>query len=151
MEPKKEIALAVFSIGDEEYAVSLDNLVEILFDCKIDQLPHLEKPLIGTIVYPGQNGKSIPVVDLASTLGIKTERPKRYLLILQEQGEMMAFLIDSPTEIVKIDRAMISPLPSTFSPEEKEFLEGIISIDSKLIGLIRPIKAAASLLPNRGK
>ncbi len=147
MGQEKEVSIATFVVGDEEYAITLDHLTEILFDYKIDYLPHLGKNPVGTTTFPKKKGKSIPVIDLAALLDLPARRDKRYLLIVEEVNLQMGFLIDSSTTVMKISKERIHPLANVFSETEKSYLDGIVQVDSRLIGLIRPVKAVEILAP----
>jgi purine-binding chemotaxis protein CheW len=145
MEPNREIPLAVFDIGDQAYAIHLDHLVEILLDFKIDPLPHLAGSFVGAISFPIRDGTSIPVVDLASLLGLPGSPVKRYLLVTEENGKRVGLLVDSPTEIVRVHANAISPLPVIYDGPERAYLESVVRIGTRLLGLIRPIQAVETI------
>lgn len=98
-----------------------------------------------------KKGQNIPIVDLASLLDLPTSKEKRYLLVAADSNRKMGFLIDSPTEVIKIAKNAIHSLPDVFSEDEKKYLEGIVKFDGRLIGLIQPVKAVEVLSPEPGQ
>jgi len=132
----KEENYAVFSVGNEKYAINLDSIKEILHTFKIMTVPHLPETFSGVVKL---RGESVPVVDLQNLLKESiTETALKPCLITKIGDSTMGFLVDSDVSIITTEQFKLHPLPDCFTREEVEFLEGILWMDNTFVGVLKP-------------
>ncbi len=105
-----EEQLVLFSLGKEEYAISITQVKEIIHYKEATKLPSTPEYMEGIITL---RGKIIPVVNLALRLelAISTSSDKR-VLIVETAGRETGILVDEVTEVIRLQDSAIE-LPPT--------------------------------------
>lgn len=131
----------VFKIGDEEFGISIGNVVEILRAQKVFHLPELPVFLSGVI---NVRGEVIPVLDLRIRFGIdisktseQSRKKKERVIILRYEDSKLGLLTDEIKEIVSIAPEDISPPPPLFKGLRTEYLDGLGKKDQRIIILLK--------------
>ena len=120
-----------FYLGDEEYAVDLMNIREIMAPVAITSVPKTP-PFIKGII--SLRGIIIPVFDLRVRLGLSdaaSTGQERFLVFSLEKG-LMAVVADRVTEVMRIRKDDVEPPPSTIR-ESSEHLKGVTRFNGRLI------------------
>ena len=100
---------AVFRVGQQKYAVDVDNIIEVLHQFTVERVSHLPDVFPGVI---NLRGTSIPVVDLPCLLREETiASDEKTCLIAMLDKEQIGFLIDSDIEIIMSDEGRVHALP----------------------------------------
>lgn len=132
---QSHLDLITFSLDKETYGIELTSLQEILKAESIWRVPKSPKYLAGIL---NLRGRILTVVNLRERLGFADSlvtHAKR-VLILQEEGRSLGFLVDKTQALVKIPKDSLTP-PSDSIPEEKRyFIHSIINHDQGLIVLL---------------
>ncbi len=132
----KERSYAIFLVGKEQFAIDLDEILEMLHTFDIISVPHLPSAFSGIVNLRGQ---SVPVVGLQRVLKeeqVKTEA--KTCLITVVGSSKIGLLVDSDVEIVSSEFGSLHPLPDCYTKDEAKFLAGIFWTDDKLVGILRP-------------
>lgn len=105
-----EEQLVLFSLGKEEYAISIGQVKEIIQYKGVTKLPNTPEYMEGVI---NLRGKIIPVIDLARRLALVTAKvdDKRALIIETAAGEV-GIVVDEVTEVIRLQDSAIDPPPS---------------------------------------
>lgn len=104
-----EEQLVLFSLGKEEYAVSISQVKEIIQYKEVTKLPNTPTYLEGII---SLRGKIIPVVDLAMRLGLTIpKRSDKRALIIETVGRELGIVVDEVTEVIRLQDSDIEPPP----------------------------------------
>lgn len=94
-----------FRLGEEEYAVPISQVREIIRYERATKMPNAREYVDGVI---NLRGKIIPVITLASRLGSNTEGVTgRWVIILETTGQELGILVDVVTEVIKLDEDSI--------------------------------------------
>lgn len=104
----------VFSLADQQYALSIDCITEVALPEKVTPLPGSEPYVKGVM---NLRGKVIPLIDLAEKLSFQTRSKKEKVIVAEISGKVVGFLVD--------DVLSIEELGSVEALEQESFIEGI--------------------------
>ncbi len=117
-----------FSLGDEEFALEISKVREVLDYTSITKVPRAPDFMRGVI---NLRGNVVPIIDLRLTLGMSAiERSVDTCIVIAEveidgEGIQMGALADSVQEVVDIDPGQISPPPTLGTRINTEFIRGM--------------------------
>ncbi len=105
-----EEQLVLFSLGNEEYAISITQVKEIIQYKGATKIPSIPEYMEGII---NLRGKIIPVIDLALRLKVATTKTgdKRALVIETAEREI-GLVVDEVSEVIRISDSDIEPPPT---------------------------------------
>jgi len=116
-----EEQLVLFSLGREAYAVSITQVKEIIQDKEVTKLPNTPEYMKGII---SLRGKVIPVIELASRLGVSAKKEAdRRVLIVETTGQDIGLVVDEVTEVIRLQDSAIEPPPGVTA--SNEYIRGI--------------------------
>lgn len=120
----QEVRLTIFTIGEEEYAIDIMRVVEILKPHKVTRLPKTPDFVEGVI---NLRGKVIPIIDLRKRFGIKSSlNPKKERILLTRVGEeVVGLVVDGVKEVRSISKGDIESPPTMVKGIQTEYLEGV--------------------------
>jgi purine-binding chemotaxis protein CheW len=121
-------------IGGEHYALSVDDVREAADIGDVTPLPGSPRPCLGV---RNLRGEVLPVLDLATMLGISSDGEPRHILVAQS-GELRAGL--AVESILGVDK-LPPPDPTTAAPG----LKGSALVDGMLVGYVDVPAALAEL------
>jgi len=130
--------LVVFSLGDEEYALPITQVHEIIRYTEPRSVASEVDWVRGVI---SLRGKIVPVYDLASRLGFDSERKESAKIVIVETAtDMAGVVVDDVEEVLTVEAAQIEDVPAA----DNESIEGIAKIDDRLVILLNPAGIFAS-------
>lgn len=134
--------LVVFSLGEEEYAVPIANVQEIIRYTQPRGVAS-ETPWIAGVI--SLRGKIIPVYDLAVRLNLHVaDEPTKIVMV--ESGELMAgIIVGDVEEVLTLTSDDLDEAPAAGAA----FIEAIAKVGDRLVVLLDPagILAAPSASP----
>lgn len=89
--------LVVFKIGNEEYAIPIEQVKEIIDYLPVTRLPDTPAYFEGII---DVRGKIIPIINLAAKIGGITDETTRQIVIVDIQNKAVGLTVDTVTEVV---------------------------------------------------
>jgi len=124
-----------FMISDEEYALDILEIKEIIRLQTITPVPRTPDYLKGIITL---RGVIVPIFDLRRRLGLEErEHGSLTRIIVVYRGEEYAGLIvDSITQVMRIGAEQIEPPPTTIGVVEAEFIRGVTRHQERLVILL---------------
>jgi purine-binding chemotaxis protein CheW len=126
--------ILAFKLGNEEYAVRMTELQEIIRYQRITSVPCSPEYLIGVT---SLRGKILPVIDLKLRLGLKGENAERQkIIILSGKKDPIGALVSSILGVYRFPASEILPPPSILTEKEKGFIEGVVKIKNKFIPIL---------------
>jgi purine-binding chemotaxis protein CheW len=134
--------LVVFSLGEEEYALPITAVHEIIRYTEPRSVASDDAWVRGVI---SLRGKIVPVYDLASRLGLPSERKDSAKIVIVETAtDMAGMIVDDVEEVLTVEDEQIEDVPSAGT----DTIESIAKIDDRLVILLNPagIFAGASEL-----
>ncbi len=105
--------LCAFRVGDEEYAIDLRRIREILQPLPVTPVPRAPEFIEGVM---DLRGEVVPVVDVRERLGLgaPADAAKAKLLVVNVAGRVLALRVDAVLEVVRLPRSAIGPPPPLF-------------------------------------
>ncbi|OFZ22553.1 MAG: hypothetical protein A2X94_03605 [Bdellovibrionales bacterium GWB1_55_8] len=128
-----------FSLGNEEYAVPLLGVREVIAIPDITPVPHTPPHFLGMMNLRGQ---VISVIDLRLKFNIKAEKTAETSVIIFDLAtSALGVVINSVNSVLPLDSANIAPRPEIQSYKSTEYITGVSKHDNKLILLLDINKA----------
>lgn len=136
--------LISFRIGQQEFCVDIMAVREIRGWTPATPLPQTPAFVRGVI---NLRGAVLPIVDLASRLGLGIAEPTaRHVIIVVRIGEqMVGLLVDAVCDILTVTQDMLQATPDVACDSVKTFVKGIMAIEGRMISLISLDRVLPSL------
>jgi purine-binding chemotaxis protein CheW len=129
--------LVGFTIGKELFGVDILMVQEIIRAAPITPVPNSPEFVEGVI---NLRGNILPVIDLRRRLNLLTDESDledTWILILDIQNKVTGFIVDSVTEVIKIEESTIEPPPDIIKAGlESQYLRGVCDIGAQLLILL---------------
>ncbi len=137
--PVPEIEMLSFRLGDEEYAVMVDAVKEVLKNRELTSVPNAPDYILGIM---SLRGPVLPVIDLCKRLGLPQGKKdeKSRIIVVSINEEDAGLYVDRVTGVVRISPDAVRPTPETIE-HGAEFLQGIVRKEDKLYILLDLEKA----------
>jgi len=125
-----------FTLGEEEFALDISKVREVLDYTTITRVPRMPDFLRGVI---NLRGNVVPVVDLRMKLGMPpTKRTVSTCIVITEidmDGEVvhMGALTDSVQEVLDLEPGQIQPPPRFGTRLDTEFIRGMGKRDDRFL------------------
>jgi len=122
--------LVVFSLGEEEYALPITQVQEIIRYTEPRAVASDVHWIKGVI---SLRGKIIPVCDLAARLGLSGQSGDRAnIVIVETEGGTAGVIVDDVEEVLTVDAAQLDAVPAAGA----DFIDAVAKIDDRLIVLL---------------
>ena len=134
-EEMDQIQLVGMKLGDEEYAIDVLKITEIIRTVEITIVPRMESYILGVM---NLRGKVVPVIDLRVRFNLDScdfDKSTR-IIVVSVNKENIGFVVDEVTEVIRIKRSMVEPTPPLVGSIGQEYILGICKYDSRLIMLL---------------
>ena len=117
--------LLTFVIAGENYAVAIENIVEIVTPRPVTRIPNADESIVGII---SLRGTIVTLLDVRRKLrhppsaaaGAETR-----VVVLEHQGETVGFEVDRVLRVVKTSAGAIEPHPVVHSSELDDAIRGV--------------------------
>ena len=138
----QEIEMLSFRLGDEEYAVLVDAVKEVLKIRDLTPVPNAPDYVLGVMAL---RGTVLPVIDLCRRLGLTPGKQdeKSRIIVVSVNDEDAGIHVDRVTGVVRISPDAVRPTPETIE-HGAEFLRGIARKEDKLYILLDIEKAVGT-------
>jgi purine-binding chemotaxis protein CheW len=127
--------LISFRIKDQEFCVDIMSVREIRGWTPATSLPQSPNFVRGVI---NLRGAVLPIVDLSGRLGLGLADPTaRHVIIVTHIGSrIVGLLVDAVSDILAASDQDIQPTPDVGCDTVREFIQGILAIDGRMISLV---------------
>jgi purine-binding chemotaxis protein CheW len=125
--------LVVFSLGEEEYALPIADVHEIIRYTEPRSVASSVDWVRGVI---SLRGKIVPVYDLASRLGCAgcDEVEERKIVIVEAATQLAGVVVDDVAEVITVEADQLERIPSA----DEAAIDAIVKLDDRLIVLLSP-------------
>ncbi|MGO9321039.1 MAG: chemotaxis protein CheW [Solirubrobacteraceae bacterium] len=124
--------LVVFSLGEEEYALPITQVQEIIRYTEPRAVASETAWIRGVI---SLRGKIVPVCDLGSRLGLASElASEAKIVIVESDAGTLGVIVDEVEEVRTVDSDQLETVPGAGS----DLIDVIAKVDDRLIILLNP-------------
>jgi purine-binding chemotaxis protein CheW len=124
-----------FHVGEQTFCIDIMVVREIRGWTPATPLPHAPGFLRGVI---NLRGAVLPVVDLASRLGLPAREPtaRHAVIVVQHGGQVVGLLVDAVSNILMLSPESIQPAPEMASDPSRVFIKGIVARENSVISIL---------------
>ncbi|MEN8139601.1 MAG: chemotaxis protein CheW [Thermodesulfobacteriota bacterium] len=133
---QKSLQLVSFSLGGELFfGANILTVQEIIRSPLITPVPGSPGFVEGVMNLRGQ---ILPVINLRQRLQIKEEQlSKNWVLILDIAGAVTGFVVDSVSNVIRVDGAAIEPAPESIASElDSRYISGVCEVEERRLVLL---------------
>ena len=127
--------LVVFSLGEEEYALPITHVHEIIRYTEPRSVAS-DSPWIRGVI--SLRGKIVPVYDLAARLGLAggdAEAGDRKIVIVETETDMAGVIVDEVEEVMTVAPEQLDEAPAYGAAGS---IDAIVKVDDRLVILLNP-------------
>ncbi len=129
------VQLVGFIIGEEEYAVPILTIQEIIKPIRWTRVPQTPAYVLGVF---NLRGSVIPLIDLRLKfgLGAKKHNEETRFFVLKQGDEVAGFVIDRLTMAIRIKKSDIGPAPDTMAGDDS-MIDGVGKQDDRILTILK--------------
>ncbi len=129
------LQLVGFKIGEEEFAVDILRVQEIIKMIMMTKVPNTPDYVKGVI---NLRGRIIPVIDLRRRLGLKEKEPDQdsRIIVVEISENTIGFIVDEVSEVLRIPQSIIEPPPSMVGDVNANFITAVAKLENRLLILL---------------
>jgi len=129
------VQLVGFVIGEEEYAVPILSIQEIIKPFSWTRVPQVPVYVMGVF---NLRGSVIPLIDLRTRFGLpaKKQTEDTRFIVMRHGDDVAGFVIDRLTMAIRIKKANIGPAPDTLNGDDT-MIEGVGKQEDKIITILK--------------
>ena len=129
------VQLVGFIIGDEEYAVPILSIQEIIKPFTWTRVPQVPPYVLGVF---NLRGAVIPLIDLRLKFGLppKKQSEDTRFIVMRHGDDVAGFVIDRLTMAIRIKKDNIGPAPDTVVGDDT-IIEGVGKQADKIITILK--------------
>jgi len=129
------VQLVGFVIGNEEYAVPILSIQEIIKPFEWTRVPQVPKYVMGVF---NLRGSVIPLIDLRIKFGIASKKhtDETRFIVMRNGDDVAGFVIDRLTMAIRLKKDKIGPAPDTVNGENT-LIDGVGKQDDGIITILK--------------
>ena len=129
------VQLVGFVVGEEEYAIPILNIQEIIKPIEYTRVPSVPDYVLGVF---NLRGNVIPLIDLRKrfSLNVTKQSSNTRYIVMKDEDNIAGFVIDRLTEAIRIVRNRIDPPPETLV-KDKGMIYGIGKRDQNILTILK--------------
>ena len=130
------IQLVSFNLDNEEYGVEVLKVREIIRMTTITHMPNTPQYVEGII---NLRGKVIPIISLRKRFSLPNadNDSRTRIMVMDVEGELMGFIVDAVSEVIRISGSEIQPAPAVTSGGiDQDCISGVINQAERLLVLL---------------
>lgn len=131
---RKEVQAVGFYLGDDEYAIYINKVREIVQMTEIRKIPKSPQFVEGVV---NIRGEIIPILDLRKRFDLSfNEQSKQNckILIVELEKNRVGLIVDNVSEVMRFYEDEIEKAPRMFASNiNSQYIQGVAKIDEKLI------------------
>lgn len=133
MEPVHQIQYIEIGIANEQYALRISDIYEIIKMQPITEI-HSDKPYFKGVI--NMRGNIVPVISLRSRLGMPEEpvTKSNRIVVVKQTDEMIGIVVDRVTKVTTFSE--IHPPPEWVGGVSTRYFEGIGLSSEALVGIL---------------
>lgn len=130
-----EIQVVAFQLGNEEYAVDILYVQEIIRLLNITRVPRCPQHIEGVI---NLRGNIIPIVNLHSRFNLQSSENQddKRIIVFKFDEIQVGIIVDEVSEVLRIKRHNIELAGKVYGTLEADHIKGIAKVDERLLILL---------------
>ncbi len=130
-EKEQLLQLVSFNIGNEEFALDILKVNEIIRTISLTKVPNSPYYVEGII---NLRGKVITVIDLRTRLGIEriAHTDKTRIIVVEINKTTVGFIVDNVNEVLRISEQITEDLPSLVKDVDLKWIKSIAKLEDRL-------------------
>ena len=136
-ETEESVQMISFSIGSEHFGVKILVVQEIIMMSAITEIPNAPDFVEGVI---NLRGNIIPVLDLRKRLRLRSQpyvdgyKPGTRILVVEIEGNVTGFIVDSVAKVLTVPSSRISPAPDIIvAGVQSQYISGVVHLDETIL------------------
>lgn len=129
------VQLVGFVIGEEEYAIPILSIQEIIKPFSWTRVPQVPPYVLGVF---NLRGAVIPLLDLRLKFGLprKNQSDETRFIVMRHGDDVAGFVIDRLTMAIRIKKTDIGPAPDTVNGDDT-IIDGVGKQQDKIITILK--------------
>ncbi|MBA1437567.1 MAG: purine-binding chemotaxis protein CheW [Epsilonproteobacteria bacterium] len=129
------VQLVGFMIGEEEYAVPILSIQEIIKPFAWTRVPQVPQYVLGVF---NLRGAVIPLIDLRTKFGLQAKKhgEDTRFIVMRDGDDVAGFVIDRLTMAIRIKKENICPAPDTVD-SDNTVIDGVGKQEDKIITILK--------------
>ena len=129
------LELLCFKVANEEYAISIMDIKEIIKPREVTEVPRVPAFVRGIL---SLRGNIIPIFDMRVRLGLPgaASLERERVVVVKRQGGFCGVLVDEVVQVVRIAEAGIEPPPVVLEGIDRDFVQGIGRVAGRMLILL---------------
>lgn len=129
------VQLVGFMIGDEEYAIPILAIQEIIKPFSWTRVPQVPNYVLGVF---NLRGAVIPLIDLRAKFGLsdKKQGEDTRFIVMRDNNDVAGFVIDRLTMAIRIKKENIGPAPDTVNGDDT-IIDGVGKQADRIITILK--------------
>ena len=125
----------VFKLGDNEFAVTIQQVQEILALGTLARVPKVPDFIEGIV---NVRGKIIPVLNLARRLGLpgRARDQDTRIIVAEVAQQTVGMIVDIVTEVIKFPASAIEPPPLLITTVSPKFVTGVGKLEKRILVIL---------------
>ncbi len=130
-----DLELLSFRVADQEYSVDIMSVREIRGWTRATSLPHAPDYVRGVI---NLRGSVLPVVDLATRLGIEAGDPneRSVIIVVDVGGRTVGLRVDAVSDILSIPTGELQAPPDLVTEQADAFIRALTIVEGRMIRVL---------------
>ncbi len=129
------IQLVGFIVGEEEFAIPILSIQEIIKPISCTRVPQIPSYILGVF---NLRGSVIPLIDLRSRFGLTPQKhtDETRFIVMKSGDDVAGFVIDRLTEAIRMPKKDIGPAPETVS-EAETMIDGVGKQSDRIVTILK--------------
>ncbi len=129
------VQLVGFIIGEEEYAIPILAIQEIIKPFPWTRVPQVPKYVVGVF---NMRGAVIPLIDLRLKFGLSPlkQSDETRFIVMKNGDDVAGFVIDRLTMAIRIKKTDIGPAPDTINGDDT-MISGVGKQEDRIITILK--------------
>ncbi len=128
----ENMQLVTFRLGNEEYAVEITKVQEIILPGEMTRMPRMPDYVKGLI---NLRSEVVPVVDLRRRFGLpeQAQTAETRIVVVDSRGKTLGVIVDAVDQVLRAPRSEIIPPPEVVATAGREYLIGLVRLGDRLL------------------
>ena len=129
------IQLVGFIVGEEEFAIPILSIQEIIKPISCTRVPQTPTYILGVF---NLRGSVIPLIDLRARFGLTSQKhgEETRFVVMKSGDDVAGFVIDRLTEAIRMPKRDIGPAPETVS-ESETMIDGVGKQSDRIVTILK--------------